>query len=146
MKKGIDAPGVCVVFYCHDGKGNFIMGKRSKTVRDERGGWDLGGGVIEFGETAEEALKREIKEEYGTGILQFEFLGYRDALRVDHNKNKTHWVALDFKVLINREKIQNNAPDALEEIGWFTLDNLPTPIHSQMPIFLKKYKKRLVAK
>lgn len=143
MKRGVDVPGVSVVFFCHNGRGNFIMGKRSKTTRDERGRWDLGGGAVELGEKAEEALKREIKEEYGAGILQFEFLGYRDALRVDHNKNKTHWVCLDFKVLIDKRKVKNAAPKDHDEIGWFKLTNLPKPVHSQLPKFLKKYKHKL---
>ena len=146
MKKGIDFTGVSVVFYCHDGKGNILMGKRSKTTRDERGRWDLGGGAVEFGEKTEDALQREIREEYGTDVLEFDFLGFMDVHRVDHERNKTHWVALCYKVLVDREKVKNASPKDHDEIGWFTLDNLPNPVHSQLPTFLEKYKKRLVAK
>lgn len=146
MKRGVDFTGISVVFYCHDGKGNFIMGKRSKTTRDERGRWDPGGGAIEFGETAEKALMREIKEEYGTDVLEFEFLGYRDPHRIDQDGNKTHWVCLDFKALIDKKKVKNTAPKDHDEIGWFKLDNLPKPVHSQLPKFLKKYRRKLIAK
>lgn len=37
MKNGIDYIGVGVVFFCHDGGGNFLMNKRSKNSRDEQG-------------------------------------------------------------------------------------------------------------
>ena len=37
MKKGIDCTGVCVVYFCHDGEGNFVMGRRSENARDEHG-------------------------------------------------------------------------------------------------------------
>ena len=30
LQGGVDYIGVTVVFYCHDGKGNFLMHKRSK--------------------------------------------------------------------------------------------------------------------
>jgi len=34
----------------------------------------------------------EIKEEYCTDVLGFDFLGYRDVHR-EHNGKKTHWIA-----------------------------------------------------
>ena len=144
MKRGIDFPGVNVVFYCHDGNGNFIMGKRTKNTRDEDGRWDPGGGAVELGETIEGAFKREVREEYGTNVLDFEFLGLRDVHRVDENGNKTLWIAFDFKVLIDKKKLKNGIPDDHEEIGWFRLDNLPSPVHSQLQNFLKKYRKKLI--
>ncbi len=145
MKRGIDYIGVCIVFYCHDGKGNFLMSKRSKKCRDEHGRWDPGGGGIELGESVLVALKREIKEEYCTIVLDSEFLWFRDIHRIDEERNKTHWIALDFKVLVDRKKAKNGDPQKHLEIGWFSLDNLPKPIHSQMPVFVKKYRKQLLS-
>ena len=101
----------------------------------------LGRGAVEFGEKTEDALQREIREEYGTDVLEFDFLGFMDVHRVDHERNKTHWVALCYKVLVDREKVKNASPKDHDEIGWFTLDNLPNPVHSQLPTFLEKYKK-----
>ncbi len=62
--KGADFTGVAIVFFCHHGKGNFIMAKRSQNARDEQGKWDIGGGGLDFGISVEETLKKEIKEEY----------------------------------------------------------------------------------
>lgn len=143
MKKGIDDIGVAVVFFCHDGKGNVLLNKRSGKSRDERGTWDPGGGSIEVGETISDTLKREIKEEYCTNIIDSEFLGFRDVHRVDDKGNKTHWIILDFKVLVDSKKVKNGVPKKHEEIGWFKLNNLPKPVHSQFPYFLQKYKLKL---
>ncbi|MCL4418767.1 NUDIX hydrolase [Patescibacteria group bacterium] len=143
MRKGVDHIGVGVVFFCHDGNGNILMSKRSKNTRDEHGRWDPGGGSIELGESFEDALKREIKEEYCTEVIESDFLGFRDVHRIDEKGNKTHWVVLDFKVLIDKDKVKNGVPNEHEEIGWFRLDNLPSPVHSQFPIFLKNYKNKL---
>lgn len=143
MRKGIDNIAVAVAFFCHDGEGNFLLNKRSKMSRDEYGTWDQGGGSIEVGEKVEDALKREIKEEYCTDIIKSEFLGFRDVHRIDEKKNRTHWIMLDFKVLVDRKKAKNGVPQKHSEIGWFNLNNLPRPLHSQQQFFLEKYKEKL---
>ncbi|MDQ5950165.1 MAG: 8-oxo-dGTP diphosphatase [Patescibacteria group bacterium] len=142
MKKGQDFTGVSVVYFCHDGKGNVLLNKRGENCRDEKGVWDCGGGGLEFGDKVEETLKKEIAEEYCTDVLGFEFLGYRDVHR-EHGSQKTHWIALDFKVLVDREKVSNGEPHKFDEVCWFPISALPTPLHSQLPHFLEKYKGRL---
>ncbi|MEI6480052.1 MAG: NUDIX domain-containing protein [bacterium] len=139
MKKGIDCIGNCVVYFCHDGQGNYVLNKRSINSRDEQGAWDCGGGGIEVGDSVIDTIKKEIKEEYCADVLDYEFLGYRDVHR-EHNSKKTHWIALDFKVLLDREQVKNGEPHKFDEIGWFSLDNLPKPLHSQFPFALEKYK------
>lgn len=142
LKKGIDCIGVSVTYFCHDGKGEFVMAKRSENARDEHGRWDVGGGGLEFGDTVEETLRKEITEEYCTDVLDFEFLGYRDVHR-EQNGKETHWIGLDFKVRVDREKVKIGEPHKFDEIGWFTLDTIPDQVHSQLPTFLKLHKGKL---
>lgn len=143
MKKGEDFVGVTIVYACHDGKGNYLFNKRSANCRDEHGRWDPGGGGLEFGDTVEGTLHKEIGEEYCTDVLAYEFLGYRDVHR-EHDGRPTHWIGLDFKVLVDRGKVANGEPHKFDELGWFRLDNLPTPIHSQYPHFLALYRDKLL--
>ena len=124
------------------GKGNFLLNKRSINCRDEHGTWDPGGGGIEFGDSIENSLRKEIKEEYSTDVVEYEFLGFRDVHR-EHNGKKNHWIALDFKVLIDRDKVANGEPHKFDAVEWFTLNNLPTPLHSQFPNFLELHKIKL---
>ena len=143
MTKGVDHIGIAVVYFCHDGKGKLLMHKRSQAARDEHGCWDVGGGAVEFGHSAGQTLKKEILEEYNTKILAFEFLGYRDDVFRQYQGRPTHWVTLDFKVLVDPKLVKNNEPHKFEELGWFTLNALPSPLHSQLPLFLKKYQDKL---
>ena len=146
MKPGIDYVGVSTPFYCNDGKGNFLFHKRSKNCRDEQGRWDPGSGQLEFGITLEENVLKEVAEEYGcTGIIQ-ERLPAHDIFR-EHNGIKTHWVAIPFFIQVSPEEVKNNEPEKIDEIGWFTLDNLPEPLHTgfqftltKFPEFFKKWK------
>ena len=142
MKKGEDFIGVSVIYFCHDGEGNFLLNKRSENCRDEHGKWDPGGGGLEFGDTVENTLKKEIKEEYCVDPLNYEFLGHRDVHR-ETNGIKTHWIALDFKVRVDRSKVKNGEPHKFDGIGWFKLDNLPSPLHSQFLNCLNLYKEKL---
>lgn len=139
MKKGEDYTGVTVVFLCHDGQGEYLLAKRGPNCRDEQGTWDPGAGGLEFGESVEETLAREIAEEYGTDVLGYEFMGYRDVHRT-HEGRPTHWIALDYRVHIDRDKAHNAEPHKMDEVRWFALADFPQPQHSQFPYFLEKYK------
>lgn len=143
MKKGIDCIGNTVVFACHDGNGNFLFSKRSTNCRDEHGTWDPGGGGIELGDTVEGTLRKEIKEEYCADVLEYEFLGFRDVHR-EQNGTQTHWIALDFKVRIDPAQVRNGEPHKAEEIAWYRLDALPSPMHSQWPVFYGLHKDKLL--
>ncbi len=142
MQKGIDCIGITVSYMCHDGKGNFLLNKRSKNCRDEHGAWDFGGGSLDFGDTVEATLKKEIKEEYCVEPIEYEFLGYYDLFR-ENNGAKTHWLSLEFLVKVDREKVQNGEPHKFDEIGWFKLNDLPKPPHSSQKYLLERFKNKL---
>ncbi|OGE80541.1 MAG: hypothetical protein A2826_01925 [Candidatus Doudnabacteria bacterium RIFCSPHIGHO2_01_FULL_43_23] len=144
MLSGFDYIGLATVFFCHDGKENFVMGKRNHSRKDELGRWDIGGGTIEFGEKVEDCLKREIQEEYATDVLEYDFLGYRDVHRV-HEGKPTHWIALDFKVLVDPKLVKNNEPHKFDDVKWFSRETIPEEnlLHSQLPHFLEKYQDKL---
>jgi 8-oxo-dGTP pyrophosphatase MutT (NUDIX family) len=142
MKKGIDYIGNTVTFFCHDGKGNYLVSKRTDQCRDEHGTWDQGGGGIEFGDSAEDTIRAEVAQEYCTDVLDIEFLGYRDVFR-EKDGQPTHWIALDFKVLVDRNKAKNGEPHKFEEVRWCRIDEIPEPLHSQSAFTINKYRDRL---
>ncbi len=129
MKIGIDYTGITTPFYCNDGNGNFLFHKRSKNCRDEQGKWDPGSGKLDFGISTKENVLKEVLEEYGCkGKIQ-EQLPAHDIFR-EFNGIKTHWLAIPFFILINPKEAKLNEPEKMDEIGWFTLDKLPTPLHT----------------
>lgn len=139
MQIGKDFVGIATPFYCNDGKGNFLLHKRSKNCRDENGNWDFGSGKLDFGVSLEENVLREIEEEYGCkGEIQ-ERLPAHDIFR-EHDGVKTHWIAVPFFVKIDPKEAKNNEPEKIDEIGWFTLDELPKPLHTGFQFTFSKFR------
>lgn len=141
--KGVSFTGITTVFFCHDGQGRLLLQKRSQKARDERGRWDPGGGGLKHGESIETSLKRELLEEYNVEPLDLQFIGYFDAFRKNDDSHDTHWLAMCFAVLVDPAKVKINEPDMVDEYGWFTLDNLPSPMHSQLDYFMSLHGPRL---
>lgn len=137
--KGVSFVGVGTVFFCHDGKGKFLMSKRSQQCRDEQGRWEVADGGLKWGVTAEENIRREVKEEFGAKVLNIHFMGYRDVFRKLEDGTPTHWLMLDYGILVDPSEVTLNEPEMADELGWFTLDNQPTPVHSQHKTFMNKY-------
>lgn len=137
--KGVSFTGITTAFMCHDGHGKIFLTKRSKHTRDEHGNWDAGGGGLKHGQSLEDNLKREIKEEYDADPLNIEFLGYLDAFRTNQHGQATHWLAMYFAVLVDPKQVKINEPDMVDDSGWFTLDQLPKPMHSMWSTFYAKH-------
>ena len=140
MRPGFHFVGVTTPFYCNDGKGNFLFNKRSVKCRDFHGFWDVGAGKLEFGQTPEENVLREVKEEYGCAGKIQEKLPYFTSIREWEGK-KTHWMATPFFVLVDPEEVQINDPEKIDALEWFKLNELPDAVHPAFIEFLEMHPK-----
>jgi 8-oxo-dGTP diphosphatase len=139
MKPGFDYIGISTSFYCFDDEGNLLLQKRSSQSRDEQGRWDSGSGQLEFGQTPEENVLRELKEEYGCVGEIIGTLPTHSILRIQNDQD-THWLVVPFFVRVKREDVRNNYPLKIDEIGWFKLQSLPTPLHTGFQFTFEKYR------
>lgn len=139
MKVGVDYIGIMTPFYCHDAEGRLLLGKRSKNCRDEHGRWDASSGQLELGLSIRENLLKEIKEEYGCSGEIIEILPAHDIFR-EQNGKQTHWLAVPAFVRVNHTEVVITEPDKIEEIGWFTLETLPEPLHTGFKQTLERYR------
>jgi 8-oxo-dGTP pyrophosphatase MutT (NUDIX family) len=123
----VSEPKVSCVFVCHDGQGRLLLARRSGGARDEPGTWDCGAGALEFGETFEAAVAREVGEEYRATPQETVLAGVRNVLRLE-----SHWVAVVFSVLVDPGAVAIGEPHKFDELGWFSPEGLPAPLHSQL--------------
>lgn len=133
MKTGIDIIGISTSFYCHNGKGEWLLHKRSDACRDEKGMWDSGGGKLEFGLTLEENVLKEIQEEYCCNALIEEQLPAITLIRETSEGVLTHWIVVPFILLIpdgEEQKVRIGDVEKMSKLGWFSFGSLPHPLHS----------------
>jgi len=130
MVVGKDYIGVGTCAICHDGQGNVFLNKRSRACRDEWGRWDNSGGQVEFGETPDECMLRELREEYGCSPIKWQKGEWVNAIR-NNDGALSHWLILTYLVQIDPRQARNNEPTKFEQVGWFPLDHLPDNMHSQ---------------
>ena len=141
LKRGIDHIGVSACAVIYDDEGRILLMKRGPQARDEQGAWDICGGAIEFGESIDEAVRREVVEELCAEPIDIEFLTSYDAHRVHTDGSPTHWIALAHAVKVDPTKVKIGEPHKIAEIGWFHSHELPSPLHSQ---FQKNYQPALL--
>jgi 8-oxo-dGTP diphosphatase len=139
MKKGIDYIGVITPFFCHDGKGNFLFYKRGDASKDEQGKWDCSGGTLNFGEQPFDGALRKLKSQYSVEPMSYEQLPACSIL-IDINHQPTHWLAVPFIFQVDRIQVKIGEPEKMNEIGWFTLKSLPTPLHPGAAFVLHLHK------
>jgi mutator protein MutT len=99
-----------------------LLLKRSVKARDEYGFWSQPGGGVEYGETIEQAIKREVKEELGVKVKLLNYLCYTDQIKVS---GADHWVAISYLARIISGKEKNMEPGKHEGIRWFPITKLP---------------------
>lgn len=104
--------------------------RRGLKARDEQGRWDICGGAVEFGESIDDAIRREVAEELCAKAQEIDFMKVYDAHR-EHDGMPTHWIALVHAVKVDPKDVKIGEPHKIDEIGWFTSENLPEPLHSQ---------------
>ena len=111
-------PQLAVRAIITNSKGEVLIVKRANTSYGE-GFWNLPGGKIDFGETAEEAIIKEIFEETNLNCKSTKFLFYMDNLP-DKNTD-LHFVSLFFKCECSG-KIELNEESCSYE--WLNIDDL----------------------
>jgi mutator protein MutT len=140
MKRGIDYIGVGVGAAIFNKEGKLLVTLRGEKAKNERGKWEIPGGSVEFGETFEQAIKREIKEELGIEIEVLELLGICDHIIPDEHQ---HWVSPTYICKITKGVPKIHEPEKCAAVGWFTseeAEKLPLSIVTNYDISLLKKK------
>ena len=140
MKVGVDYIGVGVGAAIFNSERKIFLMLRGAKAKNERGKWDCPGGAVEFGETFEASLKREVREEHNVDIEVIELLGICDHII---SEEKQHWVAPTYICKIVKGEPEILEPEKCDEIGWFALDEaeqLPLTLTTSRDIQLLKKK------
>jgi 8-oxo-dGTP diphosphatase len=101
------------------------------------GTWTMPGGKLDFGETFEEGVKRETKEETNIDLNIFEAISVNNEI-----KNGIHFVTIGFYSDDFKGEAEIMEPDEITKWEWFDLNNLPSPLFFPSAKLIENYKQK----
>ena len=110
--------GVGAVIICN---GKILLEKRKS--EPGRGKWTVPGGLVELGESAEQTVMREVKEETNLEVDQPELIDVVNSITTDENgKIKYQFVIVDYFVKLKGGTLE--AADDAAELKWVTFNEV----------------------
>ena len=119
--------GAGAVVYAKDTK-RYLLSYRSIHIKEPHT-WATWGGRIEKGETPEQAVRRELKEEAGYSGLS--------TLRLLHTYQKQDFHYITYLAEVEKEFTPELNWET-EKFGWFRREEFPSPLHFGMVPILPK--------
>jgi 8-oxo-dGTP diphosphatase len=122
-------------------RGNkLLLGRRGEdpekadTEFHQEGTWTLPGGKIEYGESFEDAARREVLEETGIALSKVR------VICVNNDRNEyAHFVTIGMLAEEFSGEAKVMEPDEITEWRWFDLKGLPKPVYFPSEKIINNY-------
>ena len=114
--------------YPHIGVGAVILDEQQRILlilrkrHPEANTWSIPGGKVELYEPLEDAVVREIAEEVGVRVQVQRLLCMAETIDPAQGE---HWISSIYTTTVIEGKPENREPDAIAEVRWFSLEELP---------------------
>lgn len=100
-----------------------LVGKRKS--KHGNGTWGFPGGHLEFMETIEDCVIREVLEETLISVKNIQFAAVTNDLHKDSQK---HYITIYMVCDFDKGKVENVEPEKSGEWTWFSWNKLPQPL------------------
>ena len=106
--------------------------------RTDNGMWCVPGGALELGETLEEGLRREVKEETSLDIFNPQLFDVKAGLHMVYpNKDEVYYTDVVYEI---NEYVGELKPDTESEVlVWTPIDKLPDNIMPTQIEYIEKF-------
>lgn len=108
-----------------------LIWKDGKILFYERAGshghgtWSIPGGHLEFGESWEECIRREVMEEVGVTLKNVRFLAVTNDIFPNDNK---HYISIWMEADLGEGEPRCMEPEKVIRLAWHDLKHLPEPL------------------
>jgi len=106
-------------------RGRVLLGRRRGSHGE--GYYAAPGGLIEFGESFEQAARREVSEETGLEIADLKLLSIGNYV-FKREDGERHYIDVDFVCEAPTGEPQLVEPEKCDGWDWYDLDDLPQPL------------------
>lgn len=120
MRTGKDHVGIGVGVVITNDKGEIVLTERANTANNRIGEWELPGGTVEFGDTLEETIVREVCEETGLIVKPL----YCVSVHQDFVEGQ-HWVSFGYVAKLIEGELQNREPHKFSQVKFCDPKDLP---------------------
>jgi 8-oxo-dGTP diphosphatase len=117
--------------------GKVLLGKRRGAHGSSTYGWC--GGHVEFGETLEDAARREIAEETGMEAHDLQFLCLSNIVQYGKHYLDVEFICSDFS-----GDPEVREPDRVESWMWHKIDDLPEPLFTAVQLAVSSYQNKTI--
>lgn len=121
MKQKTKVVALGLVFNDHDEI--LLIQRHDPNIPDAHLLWDIPGGTNEFGESLEETVRREVREETGIDVVVGEMLPKSVAKTWNHKDYSQHTLVFCFKCSVRKEGTKTDDPK-IGDIRWEKPDDL----------------------
>ena len=116
-------------------EGQVLLGKRKAGFKGVDGKWELPGGKIRHGESPEEAIIREVREECGLEVLPIGLVGAYSSVISMPGGVKYHALVLGYSCEIIHGSVKKSG--AHHDMDWFSTSSLPDPFFSGTDVLVE---------
>ena len=134
-------PRVGIGVMIQNEKGEVLLGLRQGS--HGAGEWSFPGGHQKFGEEMEKTAKREVKEETGLDVNEFELISIADEMRYIKSDGK-HYLNIGIKGSYNCGEPKVMEPEKCKEWKWVSLDNLPENLFEGTELVINNFKRKTI--
>ena len=123
---------MCIIY--NEAENKILLEKRT-----DNGMWCVPGGAIELGETLEEALRREVKEETSLDIFNPRLFDVRANVHMVYpNQDEVYYTDVVYVITEYEGELKPDAES--KELRWVSLDELPKIMPTQ-EYYIEKFLK-----
>ena len=110
-----------LIFRGRGRRGSILLVERGK--HPLKGYWSIPGGLVETGETLDQAVRREVLEETGLRVKPVEMFGiFERVMRDARGRAEYHYLLLDYVCTVTGGKLR--AGDDVARVEWVTRKHL----------------------